>query len=142
MLNSSTQKLRIWFQNHGPRKESRQQPSLRSGTSGQKGKWARSLKVEEVYSKQYYNERIKPAVKAEMEKVKLEQGVTKLSSGDRLNIVRKCTRESYENETTEVKDDITAATIAEKARMHTLVKACKTGAVSSSEERTPEDYQQ
>ena len=64
----------------------------------------RQLKDYEMYSKMYYDEKIKPLV----DEVEEELGSMELSKGEKLSLRKRIARDLYEGEDDEVKELVTA----------------------------------
>ena len=105
----------------------------RASTGGRRGRLAnpfeertRQLKDYEMYSKLYYDEKIKPIV----EEVEEELGSMELSKGEKLNLRKRIARDLYEGEDEDVKK-VVIAKLKEKAKAMEDQK---------NDDRTPEQY--
>lgn len=74
-----------------------------------------------------------------IKKIKAERNIQKLSSEESLELVRKFTRQAFDNESPALREKIAELASKEKERLHALIEACKNG--TGEEERTPRDYQ-
>ena len=72
----------------------------------------RQLKDYEMYSKLYYDEKIKPLV----EEVENELGSVELSKGEKLNLRKRIARDLYEGEDEDVKE-LVIAKLKERAKV-------------------------
>lgn len=87
------------------------------------GKITRALQPLEVYSHRYYKERVKGKVQAEVDRLQL-------AKDKRLPLIRKITREVFENESPEVQAEI----FAEAERQKKALQG------KSNAKKTPADY--
>ncbi|TFK59369.1 hypothetical protein BDN72DRAFT_865206, partial [Pluteus cervinus] len=87
------------------------------------GKIRRNLQPLEIYSQKYYKERVAPRVKAEAKRLHTPKKQC-------LQLIRRITREVFESETPEVKQEILTETEAQK----------KAGKGQAREKPTPADY--
>ncbi|KAJ2976198.1 hypothetical protein NUW54_g11606 [Trametes sanguinea] len=133
------QQLRTWYQNHGSQHSDG--PGNEPSVVLPKVKGTRALQQIEVYSKQYYHSKIKPVVEEEIRRVKHQNGIQKLSPQERLDIVRRCTRECWEAEDPAIRQEIADMHLEDKARMQELTEACKSSSTGPTEDRTAEQYQ-
>ncbi len=109
--------------------------------AGPKAKSKRALQVVEVYSKLYYDKKVKHTVEEELAKLKSVRNVDSIEPKERLAIVRSHTKASLQQADDDVKKAVAEAHAEEKERTHALAQAYKTGNVQE-EGRTPEQYQQ
>ena len=109
----------------------------RASTGGRRGRLTdvepfeertRQLKDYEMYSKLFYEERIKSIV----EKVEIELGSMELSKGEKLNLRKRITRDLYEGEDDDVKE-LVIAKLKERAK---AMEDQKNGDIV----RTPKQY--
>lgn len=106
----------------------------RASTGGRRGKLevfeerTRQLKDYEMYSKLYYDEKIKPLV----EEVEEELGSMELSKGEKLNLRKRIAKDLYEGEDEDVKELVNAK-LKERAKVMEDQKNNET-------DRTPEQY--
>ena len=93
----------------------------RASTGGRRGRLAdvepfeertRQLKDYEMYSKLYYEEKIKPIV----EEVENELGSMELSKGEKLNLRKRIARDLYDGEDEDVKE-LVIAKLKERAKV-------------------------
>ena len=93
----------------------------RASTGGRRGRLAdvepfeertRQLKDYEMYSKLYYEEKIKPIV----EEVENELGSMELSKGEKLNLHKRIARDLYDEEDEDVKE-LVIAKLKERAKV-------------------------
>ena len=93
----------------------------RATTGGRRGRLAdlepfeertRQLKDYEMYSKLYYDEKVKPIV----EEVEGELGSMELSKGEKLNLRKRITRDLYDGEDEDVKE-VVIAKLKERAKV-------------------------
>jgi len=82
-----------------------------------------------MFSKLYYQEKIRPAVESALMK---EKG---LSKGDKLNLVKKISQEVYDEQDQLTKDEI-------EARLEKCAKLGEDDLDSDDDIRSPEQYQQ
>ncbi|KAL7279608.1 hypothetical protein ACG7TL_006014 [Trametes sanguinea] len=127
--------------NHGGRSNGSDAPERGHEIQLPKVKGTRALQPIEVYSKRYYESKVKPLVEEEIQKRKLERAIEKLSPVERLEIIRQCTRNAFEAESSEIREEIMNASAEEKARSRVLTAACKSATVVQDEERTAGEYQ-
>lgn len=106
------QQLKTWF---------RWRVNPRATTGGRRGRLAdlelfeertRQLKDYEMYSKLYYDEKIKPLV----EEVEEELGSMELSKGEKLNLRKRIAKDLYEGEDEDVKE-LVIAKLKERAKV-------------------------
>ncbi|KAI0701109.1 hypothetical protein C8T65DRAFT_741809 [Cerioporus squamosus] len=126
-----------WFRNNA-RSTSVQKPA--SAPVGPKGKGKRALQEVELYSKLYYNEKVKRTVEEELANLKAVRNVTSIEPDERLKIVREQTKASLRQESDSVKALLAEAHAEEKERARALAQAYKTGSVEE-EGRMPAQYQ-
>jgi hypothetical protein len=109
----------------------------RASTGGRRGRLAelepfeersRQLKDYEMYSKLFYDEKIKSIV----EEVENELGSMELSKGEKLNLRKRITRDLYEGEDEDVKE-LVMAKLKERAKVMEDQK-------NDDVDRTPEMY--
>ncbi|EPS93721.1 hypothetical protein FOMPIDRAFT_94414 [Fomitopsis schrenkii] len=93
------ERINNWFRNHNGQK-GRRAVTGRVNLSILRPKGRRALQPVEVYSRKYYDERVKPTVDAAIE----AGAVTEPSA--KLNLVKRITREAYEADSDEVKAEI------------------------------------
>jgi hypothetical protein len=92
----------------------------RASTGGRRGRLepfeerTRQLKDYEMYSKLYYDEKIKPLVE-EVEN-ELRDGSMELSKGEKLNLRKRIARDLYEGEDEDVKE-LVIAKLKERAKV-------------------------
>lgn len=107
----------------------------RASTGGRRGRLAdiepfeertRQLKDYEMYSKLYYDEKIKPLVE------EVEEELFELSKGEKLNLRKRIARDLYEGEDEDVKELVTAK-LKERAKAMEDQK-------NDDIDRTPEQY--
>lgn len=122
------QQLKTWF---------RWRVNPRASTGGRRGRISdlepfeertRQLKDYEMYSKLFYDEKIKSIV----EEVENELGSMELSKGEKLNLRKRITRDLYEGEDDDVKE-LVAAKLKERAKVMEDQK-------NDDVDRTPEQY--
>ncbi|KAJ2975836.1 hypothetical protein NUW54_g11666 [Trametes sanguinea] len=140
-VKAKQKQLKTWYQNHGGRSNGSDAPERGHEIQLPKVKGTRALQPIEVYSKRYYESKVKPLVEEEIQKRKLERAIEKLSPVERLEIIRQCTRNAFEAESSEIREEIMNASAEEKARSRVLTAACKSATVVQDEERTAGEYQ-
>ncbi|KAI0348745.1 hypothetical protein OH77DRAFT_1377532, partial [Trametes cingulata] len=126
-------KSKTWYQNHGGRSNPSDVNAPERGRDVPlpRVKGTRALQPTEVYSKRYYDSKMKPVVEDEIQKRKRERGVKlKLDAVERLEIIRQCTRDTFEAESSEIREEILSATAEDKARSRVLAVACKLATVA------------
>jgi hypothetical protein len=89
----------------------------------------------QLYSRTYYDERVKPKVDAELEG-------ENVSEKDRLAITTRILRETYNQETSEVKAAVEKERKELLARLKENAEAVETMLDPGKEERTPEEFAQ
>lgn len=108
-LSWDVQQLKTWF---------RWRVNPRASAGGRRGRLepfeerTRQLKDYEMYSKLYYDEKIKPLV----EEVENELGSVELSKGEKLNLRKRIARDLYEGEDEDVKE-LVIAKLKERAKV-------------------------
>ncbi|OBZ78387.1 hypothetical protein A0H81_02181 [Grifola frondosa] len=129
-IGSRRKKLREWFANNKGdkvRASAAGTTLLHAMSATAKASRTRHPQAVELYSKKYYRERIQPHVKEEM----LLAG-RRLTKAEILDIVKRCTRVVYDQESDDVKAEIAAE-----------LESMKTEPVEpESSTRTPKQYQQ
>ncbi|KAF8805688.1 hypothetical protein BYT27DRAFT_7258051 [Phlegmacium glaucopus] len=127
-IQARIKQLKTWF---------RWRVNPRASTGGRRGRLAdlepfeertRQLKDYEMYSKLYYDEKIKPLV----EEVENELGSMELSKGEKLNLRKRIARDLYEGEDEDVKELVNAK-LKERAKVMEDRK-------NDDVDRTPEQY--
>ncbi|TFK78361.1 hypothetical protein K466DRAFT_570886, partial [Polyporus arcularius HHB13444] len=113
---------------------------LESAPARPKGKNKRALQEVEVYSKLYYDEKVKPVVEEKLASLKADRNVDSIEPKERLAIVRSHTMASLQQAGDDVKKAVAEAHAEEKERTRALAQAYKIGIVQE-EGRTPEQYQ-
>lgn len=99
---------------------------------GEVRKGRRLLNSTEIYSKLHYAERIQPAV-AERLKTLASSNVS-VSAAERLEIIKKITRDLYDDESEEIKREVSV-------KMEEFRKASLAEPTEEETVRTPQDYQ-
>lgn len=92
----------------------------------------RCLQLVEHYSRQYYDTKVQPLVQAEL--LALEERGEPVPS--RLSIVKRVTRETFESESDEIKEEIQALRDAERMALANAIDD-----IEEEEFATPESYQ-
>ncbi|TFY57514.1 hypothetical protein EVJ58_g6971 [Rhodofomes roseus] len=123
-IGNRAKRLRNWFNNKNGQK-ARRAESARVDLNILKPRGRRALQATEVYSRKYYKDRVKPLVD------------DALKSGDydktaRLNLIKRLTRETYEDESPEIKAEVEAEVLAARQE---LVESSDEGGDGDNEER-------
>ncbi|KAH9918024.1 uncharacterized protein B0H18DRAFT_1123294 [Fomitopsis serialis] len=106
-IQSRQKQIYNWFNNLSSQQNRKaKSTSTRVSANLFKKKSSRGLKEIEVYSRKYYDDRVKPLVDEEL------KGRTNVSRGERLNIIKAKTEEKFKVETESIKAEIKADMLA------------------------------
>ncbi|KAJ2913225.1 hypothetical protein MD484_g7189, partial [Candolleomyces efflorescens] len=132
-VSDRTSKLRNWFYNHVSKK-AKSRPAVSLAINAATALGPRGLTEDQIYSKKYYHERVRPLVEAEV-------AANAVDSKKQISVRAKLTRQCYDQESEEIKAEIRLEKQAEdQRRRETLEMLQSLTRPDKEREYTPEEY--
>ncbi len=133
------QQLVVWHKNRDRKRQSVRSLSTLLGAVGISKKCGRLPQEQELYSDQYYKSDILPLVEARRDEIEADLG-RKLDAKQRLNNVKACTKQAWDDAPTAVKRDIRKT--LKKMKEDRKAGRAGRGLDIDVADRTPQQYQE